>query len=179
MWRVSPPQMSRLMTKPTKWHVRPAKTQISLGIRQVWSESLLSAWRKLGSLATHWAHSEDWSDWADAQADLSLRWVQRSFCWFCHEAAQMYDKVMESIHDKLYKRLTEAFTTRVFWRKTSQILVFAIGHYEKNQILWFCTLYQSVFQVSRPYLGFCPDPKHFIVNFEENIVTYAGKWWEM
>ena len=50
--------MSRLMTKPTRWHVRPAKTQISLGIRPVWSESSLSAWRKLGSLATHWAHSE-------------------------------------------------------------------------------------------------------------------------
>ena len=33
--------------------VRPAKTQISLGIRPVWSESSLSAWRKLGSLATH------------------------------------------------------------------------------------------------------------------------------
>ena len=44
--------LSRLMTKPTKWHVRPAKTQISLGIRPVWSESSLSAWRKLGSLAT-------------------------------------------------------------------------------------------------------------------------------
>ena len=27
--------MSRLMTKPTKWSVRPAKTQISLGIRPV------------------------------------------------------------------------------------------------------------------------------------------------
>ena len=39
--------------------VRPAKTQISLGIRPVWSESSLSAWRNLGSLATHWAHSED------------------------------------------------------------------------------------------------------------------------
>ena len=51
--------LSRLMTKPTKWHVCPAKTQISLGIRQVWSESSLSAWTKLGSLATHWAHSED------------------------------------------------------------------------------------------------------------------------
>ena len=25
-------QMSRLMTKQTKWHVHPAKTQISLGI---------------------------------------------------------------------------------------------------------------------------------------------------
>ena len=33
----------RLMTKPTKWHVRPAKTQISLGICPVWSESSLCA----------------------------------------------------------------------------------------------------------------------------------------
>ena len=35
--------LSRLMTKPTKWHVRPAKTQISLGIRPVWSASVLCA----------------------------------------------------------------------------------------------------------------------------------------
>ena len=27
--------LSRFMTKPTKWHVRPAKTQISLGIHPV------------------------------------------------------------------------------------------------------------------------------------------------
>ena len=39
--------------KTNKMSVRPAKTQISLGIRPVWSESSLSAWRKLGSLATH------------------------------------------------------------------------------------------------------------------------------
>ena len=30
-----------------------------------------------------------WSDWVDAQADLSLRWAHRSVCWFCHEAAQI------------------------------------------------------------------------------------------
>ena len=35
--------MRRLVTKPTKWHVRPAKTQISLGIRPVWSEPSLCA----------------------------------------------------------------------------------------------------------------------------------------
>ena len=29
--------LSRLMTKPRKWPLRPAKTQISLGIRPVWS----------------------------------------------------------------------------------------------------------------------------------------------
>ena len=46
------------MTKPAKWHVRPAKTQINLGICPDWSESLLYPWRKLGSLATHWVHSE-------------------------------------------------------------------------------------------------------------------------
>ena len=31
-----------------------------------------------------------WSDWADVQADLSLRWAHRSFCWLCHEAAHLY-----------------------------------------------------------------------------------------
>ena len=77
--------------------VRPAKTQISLGIRPVWSDSSLSACRILGFLATHWAQSEDsdqtgrmprliceWlrSDWADAQADLSLRWAHTHFVSF-------------------------------------------------------------------------------------------------
>ena len=50
--------LSHDMTKPTKW-VHPAKTQVSLGIRPVWSESSLSVWRKFGSIATHWAHSQD------------------------------------------------------------------------------------------------------------------------
>ena len=38
---------------------RLAKTQISLGIHPVWSESSLSAWRNIGPLSTCWAHSED------------------------------------------------------------------------------------------------------------------------
>ena len=38
-------QMSRDMTKPTKW-LHPAKTQISLGIRPVWS---IFAVRLMGS----------------------------------------------------------------------------------------------------------------------------------
>ena len=61
------------MTKPTKWRVRPAKTEIGLGVRPVWSVFAVRM-KQLGSLAVHWTHSEDWSDWADAQADLSLRW---------------------------------------------------------------------------------------------------------
>ena len=40
VWSVDKPvhvivlHMSRLTTKPTKWHVRPAKTQINLGFAQ-------------------------------------------------------------------------------------------------------------------------------------------------
>ena len=59
-------KMSRLMTKLTKWHVHPAKTQISPSIRPVWSV------------------------FADAQADLSLCWANMPFCWFCHEEAGMW-----------------------------------------------------------------------------------------
>ena len=35
--------------------------------------------------------SEDWSDWADAQADPSLRWAHMPFYWFCHDAAHTVD----------------------------------------------------------------------------------------
>ena len=45
--------------KTNKIAVRPAKTRISPGIRSVWSESSLSAWRNLGSLASHLTHSGD------------------------------------------------------------------------------------------------------------------------
>ena len=51
------------------------KTQISLGIRLVWSESLLcTQWVAKVSVLLQ-ADSGLWSDWADAQADLSLRWA--------------------------------------------------------------------------------------------------------
>ena len=74
-------QLGHLMIKPTKWHVRPAKTQISLGIRPVWSESWLCAQWVAKDLSFLCVDSEDWSDWADAQADLSLRWGLMPFCY--------------------------------------------------------------------------------------------------
>ena len=51
--------MSHLMTKPTKWHVCPTKTQISLGILPAWPESSLCAqWVAKDSSYLH-ADSED------------------------------------------------------------------------------------------------------------------------
>ena len=51
--------LSQRMTKPTKWHVRPAKTQISLGICSVWSETLLSAQEVAENPSFLHADSED------------------------------------------------------------------------------------------------------------------------
>ena len=71
--------------------MRPAKTQISLGIRPVWSEFSLSAWRKLVSLATLWVHSED-----SEQTGRMPRLIREyslgapSLCWFYHVAAHIF-----------------------------------------------------------------------------------------
>ena len=74
--------MSRDMTKPNKVTVCPAMTQIILGIRPVCSESsLCSQWVAKDPSFLH-ADSEDWSDWGDAQADLSLCWAHTHFVGF-------------------------------------------------------------------------------------------------
>ena len=73
--------------KTNKVTVRPAKTQISLGIRSVWSESSLCAWWVAKGPSSLHADSEE----ADAQADLSLRWAHMPFCWFCHAVAHVDD----------------------------------------------------------------------------------------
>ena len=60
------------MRKRTFWHVRPTKTQISLRIRAVWSESSLSTLKNFASLAIQIAHSED----SDQTARMrSLIWI--------------------------------------------------------------------------------------------------------
>ena len=66
--------LNRSKMTSAKWHVHPAKTQISLGIRPVWSESSLSAWRKLRSLAIHRADSEDSDQTGHTVILLVLSW---------------------------------------------------------------------------------------------------------
>ena len=92
----------------------PAKTQISLGICPIWSEFSLSAWRKLGFLAIHWAHREDWSE--------SLLYAQ-SFCWFCYEAAKI----------KVFDSKALAFASFKFTSFT-----FEPRHEKKTTTKWMC-----------------------------------------
>ena len=76
-------------------------------LRSAWAsaqsdQSSLSAWRNIGPLTTYWVRSEDWLGWADAQADLSLRWAQRSFCCFCRAAAHI--PKLQTVHLPLFRR---------------------------------------------------------------------------
>ena len=74
--------MSHNMTKPTKWHVPSPIGVFTVRMKKALVLSCpLNAQRRL------------WSDWADAQADLSLRWAQ-SFCWLCHKAAHISKNVI-------------------------------------------------------------------------------------
>ena len=50
--------MSRFKTKPTKWLCAQPRLRSARSSAQS-DQSSLCAWRKLGPLATHWAHSED------------------------------------------------------------------------------------------------------------------------
>ena len=59
--------------------VRPVKTD---QIHPVWSESSLCAELVAKDPSFLHADSEDWSDWADAQANLSLRWAHSHFVGF-------------------------------------------------------------------------------------------------
>ena len=57
--------------KTNKMTCVPRESQISLGFCPVWSASSLYE----GPQTFIYADSEDWSDWEDAQAELSLRWA--------------------------------------------------------------------------------------------------------
>ena len=60
----------------------PAKTRISLGIRpvyRVFAVRMKKAWVLSYPLSGQWRL---WSDWADAQADLSLPWAHSHFVGF-------------------------------------------------------------------------------------------------
>ena len=64
--------LNRNVRQRTFWHVRSTKTQISLRISVVWSESSPSTWRNFASLAIQNAPSED----SDQTARMrSLIWI--------------------------------------------------------------------------------------------------------
>ena len=128
--------MSRLMTKPTKWHASTAKTQISLDIHQVWSESSLSAWRQLGSLATHWAHSED-SDQTGRMPRLIWVFAGRT-CHFVGFVMRWLKYALRwrriDFNDSEFSHLSCAETRRLLFSRKIVLVCFCLAC--KQDIYW-------------------------------------------
>ena len=92
--------MSPSMTKPTKWHLQPLKTQISLGIHPVLSDSWLCAhWVAKDQRFLHVDSCPVWSvslcafwvlltDFRMPRL-IWVRWPHRSYYWFCHARAHI------------------------------------------------------------------------------------------
>ena len=164
---------------------RPAKTQISLGICPVWSESSLSAWRKLGSLATHWAHSED-SDQTNAQADLSLRWAHTHFVGFVMRRLISYIFKYQHNRHLRFSRTLLRHSKRKFASKASQkdaplptmwhILLVVFSQDSPGKFLHLCL---PIF-VFGSYWASSPQPQVFcLVPFLINFFTIWCRKWDM
>ena len=92
--------------------------------RPVWSESSLSTWRKFGSLATHWAHSEDkmirlggCPCWSESSLDA------HAFCWFCHEAAHFALKSFRALCPRVSSFLLALWSRRLGKRELVCVLL--------------------------------------------------------
>ena len=105
--------VSYLMTKPTKWPLCPAKTQISLGIRPVWSES---------SQCTQWVAEDPVFLHADSKDSDQTGRMHRLICVFAWRNGHFAGFVM--------RRLT--------FRKC--ILIFASGLRNKPHFWRPCSL---------------------------------------
>ena len=81
----------------TTWQNQQNDLYAQLRLRSAWAsaqsdQSLLRApWAAKDPRFCSCRQRRLWSDWADAQADLSLCWAQKSFCWFYHAVAQLFN----------------------------------------------------------------------------------------
>ena len=86
--------MNRNVRKCTLRHVHPVKIQIRLRIRAVWSESSLGAFfDSKRCLVSSCGQARPWSDCADAQADLSVRWAHMPEGMFSHVAVHSVNTI--------------------------------------------------------------------------------------
>ena len=75
-------EMSRDMTKPTKWVCAQRRLKSAWASVQSDQSLCLCSMGSYGLKLSSCGHRRLWSDWEDAQADLSLRWAYTHFVGF-------------------------------------------------------------------------------------------------
>ena len=97
-WTINRTNLSRDMTKPTKWLCTQRR------LSSAWASDQSLRWRKHGSLATQWAHSED-SDQTG-----------RMLCWFCHVASHFWFRLKQAAFE------SHIIGFNVVFNKTSYVM---------------------------------------------------------
>ena len=98
--------------KTNKMSVSPAKTQIRLGIHPIWSVfavRMKKAWVLSYPLS---AQLRLWSDWVDAQVDLSLRWAHSHFVGFVMPRLKKVTQWATTQHGQTYFQQARARSSK-------------------------------------------------------------------
>ena len=147
-----PYKLSCHTTEPTKWHVRPLKTQISLGICPVWSVSLLCAqWVAKDPRLSSCGRRRLWSAWAiSAQADLSLHWAHSHFVGFVLSRLKLATILINLINSNLIIVIAFIQTVKILYFLITLLSMFMILTYTPifyESILNFDFFYFMIFSV--------------------------------
>ena len=94
------------MTKTTKCHVHLTRTDQRGHPPSLIRVFAVRSMDSQGLMVSSYGQRSLWSDWVDAQADLSLRWAHMSVCWFCHTAAHLdRNGLLKGIWKSITKKL--------------------------------------------------------------------------
>ena len=130
----------------------PTRTQISLRIRAVWSESSLSVWTSwklciLGYPKCGWWRF--WLDRANAQANLNLRWVHMSGT-FSDVEARFYYRIRPN-----YRIVRSCFSKLLRTLICGKICIYLLRiHYKKDQKRTYLMMTMPFFLIFL-YKGIC------------------------
>ena len=157
---------------------------------RVFAVRMKKAWVLSYALSGQWRL---WSDWADAQADLSLHWAHMPFCWFCHEAAHFYcSQIIRAAlckwaaswqnqqndyaqsDQRLRCALSGKLRTQAFFMRTAKTLIRLGGCPSWSESLlgtqslcWFCH--------DAAYI-LCTDSLNHVHQYRRNVDLCSCKW---
>ena len=78
----------------------------------------------------------------DVQADLSLRWVHMSFCWFCQEAAQIFSD------STIYAHISVLSDTRMKLKSTFCVRIAIAYRRMYRHVIFMLTLEYKIVSVT-------------------------------
>ena len=165
--RVLYENMSRFGRKRTFWHVRLTKTQLSMRIRTVCSESPLSVWKKKNNKNKQTKKNKKktlylldypkctqgsfWSDCENAEADLSVRWAHISEGTVSNVVAHLFSKHYD-ISYFIYNYT--AINTSIVWLKVffSLLTLKAPRKTASENVVCLCRLLNTLADFSNLFL---------------------------